>query len=148
MSTPFPTVGRSLVVLHVDDDPMNLRVVEEILTAFHHRAVKAKSGAEALQRIAEQAFDVILMDIHMPGMSGIEALARLRARPRPTRDIPVIALTADVISRHPSEYLTLGFCDFVAKPILVSGLMEAVKRAAEPAPAAAQSAPRSAANAA
>ncbi len=55
MSQPYPTVGRSLVVLHVDDDPMNLRVVEEILTAFHHRSVKASSGAEALQHIAEQA---------------------------------------------------------------------------------------------
>ena len=140
MSQTYPTFGRPLVVLHVDDDPMNLRVVEEILTAFHHTSVTAGSGQEALDLVAQRPFDVILMDIHMPGMSGIEALARLRARPSPTRDIPVIALTADVISRHPSEYLTLGFCDFVAKPILVSGLMEAVKRAAEPPPAAAQSA--------
>ncbi|HEV7385730.1 MAG TPA: response regulator, partial [Phenylobacterium sp.] len=83
MSQPYPTVGRSLVVLHVDDDPMNLRVVEEILTAFNHRSVKAGSGAEALRHIAEQPFDVILMDIHMPGMSGVEAVERLRALPGP-----------------------------------------------------------------
>jgi CheY-like chemotaxis protein len=139
----YPTFARPLVVLHVDDDPMNLRVVEEILGAFHHTAVKAHSGAEALERIAEQPFDVVLMDIHMPGMSGIEAVERIRALPAPVGDLPVIALTADIVSRHPSEYAALGFNDFVAKPILVSGLLDAIKRAAE-APAAS----RSAANAA
>ena len=143
MAQTYPTFARPLVVLHVDDDPMNLRVVEEILGAFHHTAVKAHSGAEALERIAEQPFDVVLMDIHMPGMSGIEAVERIRALPAPVGDLPVIALTADIVSRHPSEYAALGFNDFVAKPILVSGLLDAIKRAAE-APAAS----RSAANAA
>jgi len=74
----------------------------------------------------------VLMDIHMPGMSGIEAVERLRAMPEPVGRTPVIALTADVVSRHPSEYGALGFCDFVAKPILVSGLLAALKRAVEP----------------
>ena len=133
MSTPYPTFDRPLVVLHVDDDPMNLRVVEEILTAFHHTAVKANSGPEALERLAEQAVDVVLMDIHMPGMSGIEAIAHIRDLPSPARDLPVIALTADVISRHPSEYAALGFNDFVSKPILVSSLLDAIKRAVAPA---------------
>jgi CheY-like chemotaxis protein len=139
LSQTYPSFDRPLVVLHVDDDPMNLRVVEEILGAFHHRSVKAASGEEALQLIAEQPFDVVLMDIHMPGMSGIDVVQRLRDAPGPERHLPVIALTADVISRHPSEYRALGFCDFVAKPILVSGLLDAIKRAAEP-PAAAKSA--------
>jgi CheY-like chemotaxis protein len=143
VSQTYPTFGRPLVVLHVDDDPMNLRVVEDILTAFHHTSVPAGSGQDALDLVAARPFDVILMDIHMPGMSGIEALARLRAQPGPTRDIPVIALSADVNSRHPSEYRALGFFDFVPKPIMVSGLLEAIKGAAEP-PAGA----RSAANAA
>ena len=113
---------------------MNLRVVEEILGAFHHTSVTAGSGQEALDLVAQRPFDVILMDIHMPDMSGIEAVgAAARAAAATPATSPVIALTsADVISRHPSEYRALGFCDFVAKPILVSGLMEAVKRAAEP----------------
>jgi CheY-like chemotaxis protein len=139
VSQPYPTFDRPLVVLHVDDDPMNLRVVEEILGAFHHTAVKSASGPEALQQLAERPFDVVLMDIHMPGMSGIEAVERLRAMPEPARGTPVIALTADVASRHPSEYRALGFCDFVSKPILVSGLLTALKRATEP-PAAARTA--------
>ena len=129
MSQTYPKFDRSLAVLHVDDDPMNLRVVEEILTAFGHRSVRAVSGAEALARLAEQVFDVVLMDIHMPEMSGLETVRRLRAAGHASARTPVIALTADIVSRRPDEYRALGFQDFVAKPILVSGLMEAIKRA-------------------
>ena len=135
MSQTYPTFGRPLVILHVDDDPMNLRVVEEILNAFDHVAVKASSGYEALQRIAERPFDVVLMDIHLPGMSGIDTVAAIRRLPGPEHALPIIALTADVLSRHPLEYAELGFDDFVPKPILVAGLLEAIKRAAEPEPA-------------
>ncbi|WP_309605889.1 response regulator [Phenylobacterium sp.] len=138
MSQSYPTFGRQLVVLHVDDDPMNLRVVEEILGAFGHKAIAARSGPEALAHLGRQLFDVVLMDIHMPGMSGIEAVERLRNSDSPARHLPVIALTADVMSRRPEDYLALGFSDFVAKPILVSGLMDAIKKAAEPTTATAQ----------
>ncbi len=132
MSYSFPDIGRSLHILHVDDDPMNLRVVDEILSAFGHSSVRAVSGADALARIAEQAFDVVLMDVHMPQMSGVETVRRLRAMGGPRSQTPVIALTADVVSRRPQEYVALGFQDFVAKPILVSGLMDAIKRATTP----------------
>lgn len=121
---------RTLSVLHVDDDPVNLRVVEEILTAFGHRAVKAQSGSEALEQIGRQAFDVVLMDIHMPEMGGIEVLKRIREGEAPGRDTPVIALTADILSREPAEYLALGFSGFVPKPVMVQGLIAAVTRAA------------------
>lgn len=121
---------KALTVLHVDDDPVNLRVVEEILTAFGHCAVKAISGSEALEQFDRQRFDVVLMDIHMPEMSGIEVLKRIRARSGPERDTPVIALTADILSREPSEYLALGFAGFVPKPVMVQGLIMAVTRAA------------------
>jgi CheY-like chemotaxis protein len=120
-----------LNVLHVDDDPMNLRVVEEILSAFGHNAVRASSGEEALAHLARQTFDVVLMDIHMPHMGGIETVERLRASEGPSRDTPVIALTADIVSRRPDEYLELGFNAFVAKPILVSGLINAILLAAK-----------------
>jgi CheY-like chemotaxis protein len=131
--------GRPLKVLHVDDDPMNLRVVQEILGAFGHQAVMACSGQDALDRLAVEAFDLVLLDIHMPGITGVQVVERLRATDGPQRDTPVIALTADVYSRRPAEYIALGFNDFVSKPILVSGLMASIKRcaavrAAAPAP--------------
>ena len=125
--------GRPLKVLHVDDDPMNLRVVQEILGAFGHQAVMACSGNEALERLATEPFDIMLLDIHMPGMTGIEVIQHLRASTGPERTVPVIALTADVYSRRPAEYLALGFNDFVSKPILVSGLMATIKRCVGPA---------------
>ena len=123
--------GRSLKVLHVDDDPMNLRVVQEILGAFGHQTVIACCGRDALDRLAVEAFDIVLLDIHMPGMTGIEVIAELRAANGPQAGVPVIALTADVYSRRPAEYIALGFNDFVAKPILVSGLISAILRAAK-----------------
>jgi CheY-like chemotaxis protein len=132
LSQSYPKFDRPLTVLHVDDDPMNLRVVEEILLAFKHVSVKVMSGAEGLKMLSERPFDVVLMDIHMPGMTGIEAVENLRAAPGPERAIPVIALTADVFSRRPEEYRALGFNDFVSKPILVADLLNAIKRAAEP----------------
>ena len=132
MSQSYPKFERPLAVLHVDDDPMNLRVVEEILTAFHHVSAKVMSGAEALKMLAERPFDIVLMDIHMPGMTGIETVERIRAGTGPQHDIPVIALTADVFSRRPEEYRALGFNGFVSKPILVADLLSAIKRAAEP----------------
>lgn len=121
-------ISRVLKVLHVDDDPMNLRVVQEILGAFGHQAVMACSGQEALERLATEAFDIMLLDIHMPGMTGLEVIERLRASKGPERHVPVIALTADVYSRRPAEYVALGFNDFVSKPILVSGLIATIKR--------------------
>ena len=121
---------RVLSVLHVDDDPVNLRVVEEILTAFGHRAVKAQSGQDALEQLARQAFDVVLTDIHMPEMSGLEVLRRIRELPGPEAAVPVVALTADILSREPAEYFALGFAGFVPKPVMVQGLIAAVARAA------------------
>jgi CheY-like chemotaxis protein len=128
-----PDGGRPLKVLHVDDDPMNLRVVQEILGAFGHQAVMACSGGEALERLSVEPFDIVLLDIHMPGMTGIEVVQRLRAQSGPESRTPVIALTADVYSRRPAEYVALGFTDFVSKPILVAGLMDTIKRCAGPA---------------
>lgn len=127
---PLKGSGGPLRVLHCDDDPMNLRVVQEILEAFGHSAVAVLSGAEALDHLGREAFDVVLMDIHMPEMSGLEVVERLRASVGPERNTPVIALTADVLSRRPQEYAALGFDDFVSKPILVSGLMASIHRAA------------------
>lgn len=115
-----------LVILHVDDDPMNLRVVGEILTAFGFASVQAGDGLEALEQLRRQRFDVVLMDIHMPGLGGVEVTRRIRDSLGPERDTPVIALTADAASRTRAQYLALGFDDFITKPILVSRLLQGI----------------------
>ena len=115
-------------VLHVDDDPLNLRVVADILAAFGQEAYQAGDGAQALEQLGAQYFDLVLMDIHMPGMTGIEVVRRLRDSVGPERNVPVIALTADVMSRTPSQYLALGFDGFVSKPIQVTELYQTMMR--------------------
>ncbi|MEO8113997.1 MAG: response regulator [Phenylobacterium sp.] len=117
-----------MAVLHVDDDPLNLRVVQEILSAFGLKSTQASNGTEALEQLGTHLFDVVLMDIHMPGISGVEVVRRLRASVGPERNTPVIALTADGLKRG-EKYLTMGFDDLVAKPILVSRLYTAITRA-------------------
>jgi CheY-like chemotaxis protein len=118
----------ALQVLHVDDDGLNLRVVRDILQAFGHQSFQASSGPQALEQLGGRIFDVVLMDIHMPGMNGVEVVRQLRASLGPERRTPVIALTADTLSRTRQDYLSLGFQDMVTKPILVSRLIESLTR--------------------
>jgi CheY-like chemotaxis protein len=123
------TNGRPLKVLHVDDEPLHLRVVEDILLAFGHATTNVRSGREALDCLARESFDLVLMDVHMPAMSGVEVIQRLRASSGPERSTPVIAVTADVVTTSPDEYRAMGFNDFIAKPVLVNGLMASVMAA-------------------
>ena len=130
VATPAPADDlRPLAVLAVDDNAVNLTVLDQILSALGHDVTKAASGAEALQMLAARPFDLVLMDIQMPGMTGIEALRRLRQTPGENRAVPVIALTADVTSGGREHYQALGFTEHEAKPIQVRGLMEAMARA-------------------
>jgi CheY-like chemotaxis protein len=121
---PSPT-GRRLHVLHVDDHAINRRLVREILGCFGHEVTEAGSGFEALRLARHRVFDLVLMDINMPGMSGIEVVRRLSDIPRWDRDTPVIALTSEV-SRTPSDYIALGFSGYVPKPTTIAELMQAV----------------------
>jgi signal transduction histidine kinase/CheY-like chemotaxis protein len=120
-----------LEVLAVDDNAVNLMVLEQFLLSFGHDITRAMSGPEALELLAARAFDLVLLDIHMPGMTGPEVLQTLRATDGPNREATVVALTADVTSGGLEHYLALGFDDHVAKPIQVTELAHALARAAE-----------------
>jgi signal transduction histidine kinase/ActR/RegA family two-component response regulator len=119
----------ALRVLAVDDNPVNLLVLEQLLGALGHSIAKAGDGAEALEVLGAQIFDLVLMDIQMPDMSGIEVLARLRSGGGPNRAAPVVALTADVTSGGRLRYLELGFTEHTTKPIQVQDLVETMMRA-------------------
>ncbi len=112
-----------LAILAVDDNAVNLMVLEQILAAFGHRVSRAASGSEALEQLGVAAFDVVLMDIQMPGMTGIEALTALRGQPGPNQDTPVLAVTADVLTRDRKAYVGLGFNGQVSKPVQIPALM-------------------------
>jgi signal transduction histidine kinase/CheY-like chemotaxis protein len=124
-----PAVESGLQVLAVDDNPVNLLVLDQLLSSLGHSVTKAAGGAEALEMLAREPFDIVLMDIHMPGMSGVEALKQLRISNGPNRAAPVIALTADVTSGGRDSFMELGFDEHASKPIQVEALIEAMARA-------------------
>jgi len=118
-----------LSILVVDDHPVNLMIVEQMLASFGHQIAKASSGAEALKALGAEPFDLLISDIQMPEMGGVEVLQRLRGGTGPNRNIPAIALTADVTSGDRSHYLDRGFTDHSAKPIQIADLLAAMARA-------------------
>jgi CheY-like chemotaxis protein len=122
----------SLRILIVDDNEVNLLVLDQLLGSLGHAVVKAASASEGLEQLGRAAFDLVLTDIHMPGMTGVEMLHALRERPGRNQDVPVIALTADVTSGGRQRYLDLGFADHAAKPIQLENLLGAIAGAAPP----------------
>jgi signal transduction histidine kinase/ActR/RegA family two-component response regulator len=135
-----PEPSTALKVLAVDDNAVNLLVLEQILGSLGHHVAKAGSGHEALAALQTEAFDLVLMDIQMPGMSGVDVLARLRADEGPNRQAPVIALTADVTSGGRKRYLGIGFTEHTPKPIQIPDLVAAMSRAMDASPRAASAA--------
>jgi signal transduction histidine kinase/DNA-binding NarL/FixJ family response regulator len=133
----LPPPSRRLSVLLVDDDPVNREVGEAILNRLGHRPALAGNGASAIALARDHAFDVILMDLHMPDMDGVEAASKISklALPKMPR---IIAVTADV-SRSARERLAgAGIAKVVSKPILINALREAIEDDLEPEPAEVQ----------
>jgi signal transduction histidine kinase len=116
-------------VLVVDDNHVNQTVARAVLEAGGAEVAVADDGARALQRLAAEAFDVVLMDVRMPVMDGPEALARIRRGEAGRRDIPVIALTADAMSGDTEGLTAQGFDAVHPKPIQPAALLFAVSAA-------------------
>jgi CheY-like chemotaxis protein len=122
-------------ILNVDDEPINLLVLQQMVETLGHQAVAAASAVEALAWLERETFDAVLTDIHMPEVDGVEMLRRLRALPPPTCDLPVIAVTADVMSRQEHDYRELGFAGVMAKPLILPVLERQLATAAAAQPA-------------
>ena len=102
-------------ILCVDDDKKNLELLEAVLLPHGYALHFSESGEDALKWIATKIPDLILLDIMMPGLSGLEVLGRLRANER-TRSIPVILLTALSAAENKSKGLEMGCDEFISKP--------------------------------
>src|SRR5262249_52829627 len=105
-------------ILLVDDKPGNLLSLEAILQAPNRNLVRASSGEEALKYLLDEDAAVILLDVHMPNIDGLETAALIRGRER-TRNIPIIFLTAHDSAGDPnvSYGYSLGAVDYIIKPI-------------------------------
>jgi PAS domain S-box-containing protein len=113
---PSKRTLRGLRVLLTDDNAINRQVIKLFLAPQGCDIVEATNGKEALDRIAQSAFDLVLLDVHMPVMDGKEAIQRIRASEK-WAALPVIALTADAMSGDREKYIALGMTDYVSKPV-------------------------------
>ena len=124
----FQCSSNRLDVLVADDNPVNQRLVVRTLEKSGHRVTAVKSGAEAIDASGQQVFDVILMDIQMPGVDGIEATAAIRAREAANRThTPIVAMTASVFDSDRQRCLEAGMDAFLSKPIDLPELVRLVE---------------------
>lgn len=114
-ASPIDMTGRRVLV--VDDIASNRLVAVTYLRFFGADATEAPSGAIALQIIADGGIDLVLLDMNMPDMDGIETFLALRKLPHPVGHVPVIAMTANTLSDHRKQYIEAGINGYLAKPV-------------------------------
>jgi two-component system, cell cycle response regulator DivK len=114
-------------VLIVEDNEKNMKLARDVLQAKGYQTLEAVTGEEGVKLAGEKRPDLVLMDIQLPGINGIEAFKQIRADPR-TRAIPVVALTASVTPTDRSAITAAGFDAFLGKPINLKEFLETVKR--------------------
>ncbi len=114
------------LILIVEDNEKNRKLVRDVLQFHGYQTAEAETAEEGLRLALETPPALVLMDIELPGMNGIEALGRLRADPR-TRGIPVIAVTASAMSQDRLKIMSAGFDGYLSKPINVKEFVAAVR---------------------
>ncbi len=119
---------KGLRVLVVDDNAINLLVASKTIEAMGAVTETAESGKAGIEALSRSDFDLVLMDINMPGMDGMEATRLIRALPGPMASIPVIALTADVMSHQRQCYLAAGMNGVAPKPFSPTQLLTEIIR--------------------
>ena len=112
-------------VLAVDDIPVNLLLVQKMLSCFNFRIRTASGGQQALYAVAAEKPDLILLDLMMPGIDGFEVIRRLRADPA-TADIRIVILSALNSNEDVVKGFNLGANDFIMKPIIMEKLLNSV----------------------
>lgn len=120
--------GNRLRILLAEDNNVNQRVAMAMLSKGGHEIDIANDGVEALMMAARKQYDVVLMDVQMPNMSGIDATQKIRRLPGPNADVPIIAMTANAMVGDRESYLAAGMNDYVSKPIDPSMLSAALTR--------------------
>jgi two-component system, cell cycle response regulator DivK len=114
------------LILIVEDNPKNLKLVRDTLQVTGYQTIEAETGEEGLRLAHERHPALILMDIQLPGINGVEALRQLRADPM-TSPIPVIAVTASVMTQDRTRIMAAGFDGYHGKPISIRQLLATVR---------------------
>ena len=117
-------------VLIVEDNEKNMKLARDVLQAKGYQTLEAITGEEGVKLAKERKPDLVLMDIQLPGINGIEAFRQIRGDAA-TRAIPVVALTASVTPTDRSAINAAGFDAFISKPISLKEFLDTVKRLVE-----------------
>jgi len=117
-------------ILVVEDNEKSMKLFRDVLLATGHRTLEATTGGQAIRLATAHAPDLVLMDIQLPDIGGVEALSRLRADER-TASVPVVALTAQAMEGDRERFLAAGFDGYLSKPVNVADLIATVKRYCE-----------------
>lgn len=129
VATPAPLRGtRTGRILVVEDQEANAILANALLEGMGHRVTLAWNGVEALDKLAQDKFDVVLMDIEMPQMGGLEAAQRIRAMTNQNKNIPVIAMSASVYATDIASCRAAGMVEHIAKPIGREALIQTLER--------------------
>lgn len=113
-------------ILVVDDNKINQMLITTYLEQGELSFHVVSSGREALEEIEKQHFDLVLMDVQMPEMDGVEATRHIRALAQPSADIPIVALTANAMEGDREKYISSGMNDYLAKPVTAESLYEMI----------------------
>lgn len=118
-----------LSILQVEDHAINRKLAEVLLQRMGHRTVTASDGQQALDRLAQQDFDLVLMDVMMPVLDGISAVRRLREREAQAgRHTPVLMVTAHAMTGDRERFVSEGADGYVSKPLSVQALCQEIAR--------------------
>jgi CheY-like chemotaxis protein len=123
-----PAEVAAMNVLFIEDDPMNRRVVADMLNVAGAAMTEAESAEIGLKLIEERDFDMALVDLRMPGMDGITAIQRIRGRPDAKAKLPIIVVTADTAIDLRERCLDAGADDVIFKPVAMDALFDAMGR--------------------
>ena len=115
------------VILVVEDNERNLKLLRDLLEYEGYDVRVARTGEDAVTLAVKDPPDLVLMDLQLPGIDGMEALRRLRESPR-TVDVPVVAVTAQAMKQDRERVLQAGFNGYVEKPISVRAFPDQVRR--------------------
>lgn len=136
MQTPIPPNSEDpnseIRILCAEDNPVNQEMIEATIDLIDGTQLTiVENGADALKALDRQSFDLVLMDINMPVMTGEEAIVKIRQSAKPYRRIPIIVLTANALAGQRQKYLSLGATEYMAKPININALMKMIKEVAD-----------------
>ena len=113
-------------ILYVEDNPQNMRLVRKILVAAGYEVIEATNGLAGIASAERDKPDLILMDVNLPDINGLEATSRLKAMPADISDIPIIALTANAMHGDRENCIAAGCDGYLAKPVMKNELLNTV----------------------